>query len=123
MKVWTYLKISGNNIYGLFTELVKDLDWKMPSLYHLVMEHTGLGEEDIQALASLLHEQLPSLHYIYLGYDISNLQGYSDETLTALKAIESGCELDIYEGHCFLDGEQVKKILEEEEERRRSTDA
>ena len=117
-----YLIISGNNIYGLFTELVKDLDWKMPGLLELQMMYTGLGEEDIQALASLLHEQLPSLGYICLGYDISNLQGDSDETVTALRTIQSRCEVEIYEEWDILyDHHKIKEKLEEEE-RRRGTD-
>ena len=130
----TNLIISENNIYGLFTELVKDLDWKIPGLRVLEMEHTGLGEEDMQALASLLHEQLPSLVYIVLGYDISNLQGDSDETLAALRTIQSRCQVYICEDRDVLDNKKIKEILhvldnkkikeilQEEEERRRSTD-
>ena len=117
-----YLGIADNNIDGLFTELVKDLDWKIPNLCQLETELTDLGEEDIQALASLLHEQLPSLGYICLGYDISNLQGDSDETVTALRTIQSRCEVGIYEEWNILyDHHEIKEKLEEEE-RRRGTD-
>ena len=112
------LTITGNNIDGLFTELVKDLEWELPCLSQLKMAYTRLGEEDIQALASLLHEQLPSLDEINLGYDISNLQGDSDETLTALRAIQSHCEVYIYEGLDILFDNEIEEKLEEEERRR-----
>ena len=117
-----YLTITGNNINGLFTELDKELDWELLCLEYLLIGNTALSEEDIQALASLLHVQLLSLDYIGLGYDISNLQGDSDETLMALRAIQSLCEVDIYEGSDILyDHNKIEEKLEEEE-RRRGTD-
>ena len=116
-----YLIITANNIDGLFTELVKDPDWKLPHLSQLDIDQTGLSEEDIQALASILHEKVPLLCGIYLGYDISNLQGDSDETLTALREIQSHCLVEIYEGLVTLSNEKIEEKLEEEE-RRRGTD-
>ena len=58
----TYLKLSNNNIDGLFSKLIKDSAWKLSSLEELRIASTGLGEEDIQVLSSLVEQnRLPSL--------------------------------------------------------------
>ena len=59
-----YLNLSDNQIDGLFRNLIKDSAWKLPSLDEMRIASTGLGEEDIQALTSLVDEKrLPSLRY------------------------------------------------------------
>ena len=61
-KCLTYFKLSDNNIDGLFSKLIKDSAWKLSSLEELRVAATGLGGEDIQALASLVEQnRLPSL--------------------------------------------------------------
>ena len=63
-KCLDYLNLSGNRINGLFRNLIKDSAWRLSSLDELRIASTGLGEEDIQALTSLVDEKrLPSLGY------------------------------------------------------------
>ena len=74
-----YLNLSGNRIDGLFRNLIKDSAWRLSSLDELRIASTGLGEEDIQALTSLIDEKrLPSLGYRWQPDTQINTERFED---------------------------------------------